>query len=583
VSLASATVVALTTLATLAGCTAPQEFGGVEGAQEAQEAQEAGELASNASPFPTDGTGPLDALTRRFGRLRERMRGRGYDDEIGATRIFLLEGEGVALPIDLDAGRCTTFVGLSGGRVRELSISVFDGEGIEVVAAAVMGEGGLAHICPQAPPRRAGETIPHHLVVRSLEGSGAVVLGAFRTIPGAGEGFEGIFEGVLAPQVPFRDVEERLAERRTVLRERGFLPLGEPRLERVAEGDEVKVAFQLEPGRCYVAMARGDEGLRDVDLTLFDPAGAEVARNLEGDAEPEVELCPETSGRYGVSARAFEGAGALGLLVVGGPAPIEEEHTIEAEGGEGVEGTGEGGSGPEGEPVAAMSASVAALEARGYGAPSFIVPDGWVAPGEVRNHELVLGPGCFVVLGAAGRTETDLDLYLSRDGVTIDRDTSVAPTARVRICPRETTTVRVTVKAYGRAGPYALATQRAPAETVDVRALRLEEATAALRDRGFESAPLEVLHLEEGTAHRARLTIPVGRCVAVAVAGEEGVADVDVLLRDREGRLLASSSGPEAYAAVTRCAEDGTIAVVLEVVAYRGSGAVTLQRLDGTQ
>ncbi|MEM9189178.1 MAG: hypothetical protein AAGF12_08385 [Myxococcota bacterium] len=49
-----------------------------------------------SEPGPTDGlgTGPLDGLSRRFGRLRSRMRERGYSDEIGLARMFAAEGEG---------------------------------------------------------------------------------------------------------------------------------------------------------------------------------------------------------------------------------------------------------------------------------------------------------------------------------------------------------------------------------------------------------------------------------------------------------------------------------------------------------
>ncbi len=528
---------------------------------------------------PHSTTGPLDALTRRFGRLRERMRDRGYDVEVGATRVFVLETEGVALPLDLRAGRCTTFVGIAGGGVRRLSLAVFDAEGAEVAADATEGEGGLVHVCPQ-PSSPTLDTVPHHLVVRSLEGAGAVIVGAFETIPGSGEGFDGLFEGIVAPQVRFRDVEERLSDRRTLLRERGFLPLGEPHLDRVAEGEDVSFAVTLSAGRCYVAMARGGEGLTDIDLVLLDPDGAEVARDLDRDAEPDVELCPEEGGHYAVIARAFEGAGALGVLVLGGPAPEDVPQVQEgAEEGTLVE---EPESEPPPNPVATLSTFTAALESRGYGAPAFVVPDGWVARGEVRSHDLALGPGCFVVVGAAGRAETDLDLYLSAGGQTVDRDTGVSPTARVRLCAAAMSTTRVTVKTYGRGGSYALATVRAPEPIRDLRALRLEEATAELRLRGWTAAQPVDRPLVPGEPIRMSTYIRAGRCTALAVAGDEGLTDVDVFLRDADGRLLASSSGPEAFATVARCAEEEDEDATAEVVAYRGSGTVTIQRLSGT-
>jgi hypothetical protein len=527
--------------------------------------------------------GPLDGLTRRFGRLREHLRRRGYDVEVGATRVFLLERRGVSLPIDLAVARCTTFAGIGGGGVRQLALAVYDGEGREVAADRSEGEGGLTHLCPQPRPGSPTlATVPHHLVVRSLEGAGASIVGAFETLPGRGEGFDGLFDGLLAPQVPFPDLEARLAGRRTVLRERGFLPLGEPHLEPVAEGEAIALNITLSAGRCYVVMARGGRGLLDVDLTVLDPAGAEVAQDHDQDAEPEVELCPAEGGRFGVRGTAFEGAGAVGILVLEGPPEADTADIVEPASTTAPSEGGEDDAPLPTDPVVGLSRLTTALEARGYGAPSWVVTDGWVARGEVRSHEIVLGPGCFVVLGAAARAETDLDLYLTEHGRVIDRDTGVSPAARVRFCPTSAATVRVTVKTYGRGGAYAIASVRAPASLEDVRGLRLEEATADLRGRGFTAAPSADRELVQGEPERLPISIPAGRCAALAVAAGEGMTDVDLFLRDGEGRLLASSSGPEAYAVVTRCAEDEGEDLVAEIVAYRGSGVVVVQRLSGT-
>ena len=46
---------------------------------------------------------PLDGLTHRLARVRERLRLRGYEEIPGQTRTFALEGHAAVLPLDLPA------------------------------------------------------------------------------------------------------------------------------------------------------------------------------------------------------------------------------------------------------------------------------------------------------------------------------------------------------------------------------------------------------------------------------------------------------------------------------------------------
>lgn len=517
----------------------------------------------------------LDALGRRFGRVRERMDSRGYRERRRLQRRFVLQSEGVAVPTDLPTGVCTTFVALGGGGVRELELTLYDGDGAHVAVDAAEGEGGLVHVCPPGGAE-APRTRPYYLVLRAPKGSGAVVTSVFESEPGHGQGFSRLFNGVVAPDVPLAHVEERLADSRAALRSRGFSPANKPRLERVAEGEVIRMPLQLDPGRCYAAIARGGRGLRDVDLFLYDPAGAEVARDLEGDAEPSLEHCPEDKGRYLAEVRAYEGAGAVGFRLFSGPAERPGEPPAAArsqapDGGVGI--------GPRREdPVATVRAIAAQLTGRGYESSS-IVRDVSITPGEVRSHDVLLGPGCGVVVGA-GRPGMDLDLYLSTPGgEVLDRDTRVEPTARVMACPPSTGLQRVAIKAYGRDGPYALAVLRAPDSIEDVQSLRLEEATASFRGRGYSKQMTLRTSLGEGERLARTFQLAAGRCMAFAAAGDQHVEDLDLFLRSRAGQLVASESGPAPWAAVSRCAEDAIEALEMEVVLYGGEGEVAITRM----
>jgi hypothetical protein len=233
------------------------------------------------------------------------------------------------------------------------------------------------------------------------------------------------------------------------------------------------------------------------------------------------------------------------------------------------------------DPTAALGPAVRALVARGHSEVTVVVPEGTIGPGEVRSHELPVQPGCYVVVSAPGRAETDLDLYLAVGETPTDRDTGIEPAAEVRACPDEPATLRVSVKAYGRRSRYALALLRAPSRIEGVQALRLEEATASLVARGYRSELLETRAMEEGQPFSETLRVSSGACVAAAVAGAAEVDDVDLFLRDASGRLVASSTGPEPFAAVSRCAASSEETLTLEVVVYHGSGDVTITRLAG--
>ncbi len=165
---------------------------------------------------------PLDAITHRLSRVRERLRLRGYRELPRQSRAFVLEGQPRVFPVDLPSGSCSTFVALGSASLRDLRVSVFDGEGAALATEDLPGEAGLVHVCPQTDAR----AMSAYLTVEAREGAGTVALAELTSAPGEGDGFEGVFDDVLAPREPFADVEGLLASARTVLRARGLVPDG---------------------------------------------------------------------------------------------------------------------------------------------------------------------------------------------------------------------------------------------------------------------------------------------------------------------------------------------------------------------
>lgn len=519
----------------------------------------------SAEPSVRGDLGPLDALARRFGRVRRRMTERGYGVAVALERTFALEGEGVAFPLDLPVSQCTTFVALAGGGVRDLRLTLYDGNGAELAIDSVPGEAGLVHVCPERTEGAAGiaEAAPYHLTMQAIQGSGGIVAAAFESDSAGGEGFEGLFDGVLAPPAPFQPVEEALASARAALRDRGLVAEGEASFARLAEGQVVRTPIALESGRCVAVVARSTDSLRDVDLYLYGPSGAEVARDLGVDSEPQLEHCPTQSGTATVELRAFEGSGALGWMVWSSAAPEPDETEPPA-----AERTTD--------PLEQVARSARALAARGYGAPLVVVRDGAVAPGEGRSHEIAIGPGCGLVIGAAGPGDLDLDLYLQApDGSVVDRDTRVRPTARVGACPDERVVYRLAVKGYGR-GSYSIAQLAAPPEIRDVASLRAEEPIASLIARGYHPVARERIRAE-----RTIRRLPSFRgCVALVVAGDAGVEDIDLVVLDAESQRVASDTGPAPWARVAVCDEEHPTASQFAIVPYRGEGEVVVQWLE---
>ncbi|MDQ3036211.1 MAG: hypothetical protein M3Y87_27670 [Myxococcota bacterium] len=524
------------------------------------------------------GEGPLDPLSRRHARLRERMETRGYVEVPPTARVFAIEDRGVLLPLDLEVGACTTFVALATSELRDLQLTLYDGEGEEAARDEVPGEGGLVHACPEAVSPDA-RTAPYYLALEARDGTGSIAIAQFRSEAGGGDGFEGLWDEVLAPRVPFPDVEARLAEARTALRARGLSPVDAARVEWVGEGGALRMPLRFESEQCYVATARGGQGARDVDLYLFDPAGVEVGRDLGTDAEPTIEHCPESSGRYIVEARAFEGEGAIGMMVLGA-ASLGLAGTEASAGAGALDAELAARSEPAAADVA-LGVLAAELAERGFEAPIFASRDASIAPGETRMHEVVVGPGCSLIVASASREGMDVDLYLADEsGREIDADTAMHATARVRGCRSVPAVLRVAVKAYGRDGRYALATMRAPASIGDVQGLRLEEAIAGPRVRGFEVRERFAATLEAGVPFMRDVQVMPGRCAAIAAAGAAEVQDVDLFLRDVAGVLVASEAGPSSHATVSRCAEDVPTTVRLEAIATRGAGEVAFAILD---
>ncbi len=525
--------------------------------------------------------GPIDALTRRFSRLRQRLAERGEAPASGPARWFVLEGEGIEAPLDLPTDRCSTLVALGGGGLRDLRLALYDGEGREIAVDAIPGEGALVHVCPSSDAAApASDHAPYHLVATSESGAGALLVAGFTIDAGTRPRFDGVFDGLLAPRVERVVVEARLARAREPLVARGLVPESAPTLGTLVEGGTLRRTEELSPDHCYTVVAAATDDLVDADLFVYDPQGAEIAREIGRDAAPALQFCPLEAGLHTIEARAFAGSGGVGLELLRGPAQVAASTPVTDASDEPPDARSAGLEDADIAPAAALEPVLASLTARGYGRATRVEGDGAIAPGDERTHALVAPAGCVVVLGAGSGRGADLDLTLTdARGAPLARDTSVQTVARAAFCQPGAGTVHATVKAYGRAGQYALAMVSAPRGIGTPQALRLDEARASFVGRGYRSASTSAITLAQGDRRALPFSVRGGTCAALAVAGEPGLTDIDLFLRDADGRLLVRDSGPAPFASVSRCAA-GDETLHVEVVAYRGSGSVAVERLE---
>jgi hypothetical protein len=95
-----------------------------------------------------------------------------------------------------------------------------------------------------------------------------------------------------------RQLDEQLRQSRST-----YLPAGQslvrgPLGGSLDQGDTINYSFQLVAGRSYTILGVCDNDCSDLDITLIDPAGNQVAEDLLTDDKPVASVTARRSGRY---------------------------------------------------------------------------------------------------------------------------------------------------------------------------------------------------------------------------------------------------------------------------------------------
>ena len=341
----------------------------------------------------------------------------------------------------------------------------------------------------------------------------------------------------------------------------GFLREGENAVFREEIGDQAA---------CVGFVALGHKRVRDLDLALFTETGTSLAEDVATDSHPYIRFCGAPHLVLEVVVRMYVGQGEYRLLRIENAPPTLNalESTLR-------ECVGPVGGGPEEKPPdigrepepASLGETLARERTRlrelGY-IPTSLGSSGTAREGQTVNVPLGLGTGdCYAVLAVGDGGIQDLDLAVTgNDHHHLIRDVSRESTALVRICadePRYTAEIR----AYRGGGAFRIEALRLvePAGQRVLGAIGLTRAAygewaARASARGLSVRALTWGSAAAGESLDVPVTLLAGHCYAFgALPGPElESGDLDVILKDSAGRLLAADLGPDSSPTVYRCA-----------------------------
>lgn len=332
--------------------------------------------------------------------------------------------------LNLQQGFCYAFATFGGPGARDTDVFLVDGNGNEITRDVETNVDAMVRYCPP-------QTGAYTLRVRMYAGQGPL----FTT------GYVQSQSGQAAQQTPVisqtstagAGLEDNFRLLDADMRARGYEPYGDPTRGEMEQEATRDFDIQLEGGRCYAILAVGDNGVRDLDVLLMNPAGQELDRDIEADPRPIVRVCPTDSGQFRMRVRMFRGSGHFVYAPYRWP---------------------RGTSGPfglRGLIYVRLAEVTSLLSVEGY------EPDADMAPGRGQlrregaeaTHQIDLQQGrCYSVLVVGGEGINDLDARLSSGNTELAVDGSRNGFPSVRHCPQQTGRVTLTVRAGNGAGQY---------------------------------------------------------------------------------------------------------------------------------
>lgn len=375
------------------------------------------------------------------------------------------------------------------------------------------------------------------------------------------------------------------------LRGQGYAPAGAAiRNNTMPSTGLVAYALDVQPGRCYSAIALGDSGT-NLDMVLVDPFGRPEANNVAPDSNPFVNFCPRQAGRYVVRLQMSRGQGGYYYLAYSGPSGRDSNLASFFQSSAG--GTNVATTQP---PVAPRTAQIDAdTQARYAAADASLSRENFTRASdpiglilEQRQERLfplnLSASACyaFATFGGAGTSDTDV-FVVDGSGAELQSDASAARDALLRFCPPSDGTYQLRTRLYTGSGPVFVAgwvqprtlvsgtptntntnatqTTTPVMATTSTAASSLTEAYALvnidMQARGYViQGDSHDGTLANAASHDFDISVNADKCYAIVALGDSGVRNLDLTLLDAGGRVLDRENETSGRAVVRTCSSE---------------------------
>ena len=349
-------------------------------------------------------------------------------------------------------------------------------------------------------------------------------------------------------------------------------------------------------GTCLTIVALAARGVRDIDATLFAPAGEVLAEDLEPDAHPTIQVCGGDEGRrlyYGLLA--YDGAGTYVYASFAGDRESFDRAARILGGRPGVVSSGTE-RGDQDVRLRELATGVARRGFRTHGEP---IPVPLAHDQRVRLPLAVERAHCYTVAAFSMQGLDDVNLRILDE---LDRelaaDASASSDASAQLCVDRDAVLAVEVHASRGEGEARVAFFEAGDASAGgpsglwlgdrassrIAIAPLEDAVRAdldaARARGWRSTQRR----GEGTLTAGEAVVRSVRldrgCTLLIASGGRGIGKLALRVSSSDGTVLAEPPAEGSSVDARVCLDERTEASVL-VVARRGSGEWALHVLSG--
>lgn len=358
------------------------------------------------------------------------------------------------------------------------------------------------------------------------------------------------------------------------LRSQGQVPVGSAiRNPNMAEGGLIAYAVNGQPGACYTTVALGHEG-QDLNMVVMDPQGERVGYNVDPTPHPWASFCASEPGRYTVRLQMDAGSGEYYYATYQGPRAVELA-SLFGDGQDDASATVATLDEATAQRVRDLDETLGSENMMRVGEPH----GQQYAARERREYALSLTPGrcyAFAAFGGPGTQDTDL-ILVDGEGRVLTRDNTRSVDALVRYCPQTESSYRLQARvgegegalftaSYMQQPASDAASAEAPQATAPVietssrRAANLDETfrllNADMQARGYTALGAVARgELDEGGNRDFAIEFEGDKCYALLAVGDDNVRNLDLVLRDPNGRDVDQDLESDAKPIVRVCPE----------------------------